>query len=106
MNSITNATQLLAEIVRANGTEVYSDQGTREDSQGYLQKTYNIQVTVWAIDTDSETLHFIETNDNGDMREFEQLIVEDEQDIADAVKASLQGWDSEWVEVFAAENII
>lgn len=106
MNAIANATDLLAQIVRANGTEVYSDRGTREDAQGFMQETYNIRVSVCLIETDSDTLYFIETNDSGSMREFEQLQIEAGQDIAAAVKASLQGWDSECTEVFEAENII
>lgn len=106
MNAIANATELLAQIVRANGTEVYSDRGTREDGQGLMQETYNIRVSVRSIETDSDTLYFIETNDSGDMREFEQLEIEDGQDIAAAVKANLQAWDSEWTEVFESENII
>jgi hypothetical protein len=106
MNAIPNATQLLAKIVRANGTEVYSDRGAREDAQGLMQETYNIRVVVYEIETDSDALYFIETNDNGDMREFEQLEIEDGQDIAAAVKDNLQNWDSEWIELFEAENII
>lgn len=106
MNTITNATNLLASIVRENGTEVYSVCGYTIDDQGLFQETYNIAVSVKSIEAETDTLYFIETNDSGDMREFEQLEIEDVQDLEEAVKAYLSTWDSEWTKVFAAENII